>query len=210
MSAINKLALDINGAVLLLGHTAKAEGSRFAGAMAWSNASRNRLFLGRRDGNEAARNPDLRRLGRDKSNYAKAGEELDLMWNKGAFVLPSDLSPALGLTNDQAHDDRAFLDLLDHATSDEVALSISKRASNYAPRVMSKDGRYKSTDMERRMIASMARLLNAGAIVDDATLPWRGSNRAALTGIARAPEGTKPKGEQAVLHLLASMTKRAA
>jgi RecA-family ATPase len=210
MSAINKLALDINGAVLLLGHTAKAEGSRFAGTMAWSNASRNRLFLGRPDGNEAARNPDLRRLGRDKSNYAKSGEELDLMWDKGAFVLPSDLSPALGLTNDQARDDRTFLDLLDHATSDEVGLSISKRARNYAPRVMSKDGRYKSADMERRMIAAMARLLNAGAIVEDATLPWRGSNRGALTGIARAPEGIKPKGEQAVQHLLASMMKRAA
>ncbi|TCM08314.1 AAA family ATPase [Sphingomonas sp. PP-CC-3G-468] len=210
MAAINKLALDINGVVLLLGHTAKAEGSRFAGTMAWSNASRNRLFLGRPDGSEAARNPDLRRLGRDKSNYAKSGEELDLMWDKGAFVLPSDLSPALGLTNDQARDDRDFLDLLDKATSEKIALSIRKQARNYAPRYMAKDGRYNDGNMERRMITSMGRLLSAGAIVEDATLPWRGSNRGALTGLARAPEGTKPNREQAVLGLLASLSKREA
>lgn len=211
MSLLSGLALSINGAVLLLGHTAKAEGSRFSGTMAWSNASRNRLFFGRVEGPEAARNPDLRRLGRDKSNYAKAGEALDLMWDRGAFVRPSDLSPSLGLTNDQARDDRAFLDLLDTATGEEQALSINKQARNYAPRVMAKDGRYRNADMERRMTAAMARLLNAGAIVEETALPWQTKRRVDATGIARAPEGVEPKAGHKVAQLLDMLAaKRAA
>ncbi|KTW02418.1 AAA family ATPase [Sphingomonas sanguinis] len=212
MSLLSSLALSINGAVLLLGHTAKAEGSRFSGTMAWSNASRNRLFFGRPDNMaEAARNPDLRRLGRDKSNYAKAGEELDLMWDRGAFVRPSDLSPSLGVTNDQARDDKAFLDLLDELTGKEQALSINKQARNYAPRIMAKDGRYRNADTERRMTQAMARLLNAGAIVEETALPWQTKRRVDATGIARAPEGTQPQASHKVTALLDMLAaKRAA
>ena len=68
--------------ILLLGHPAKADGSEYSGSTAWNNAVRTRLTL---TANENKNLGDYRVLSRSKSNYAKAGEEIHLHWDRGVF-----------------------------------------------------------------------------------------------------------------------------
>lgn len=205
MSELNGLALAINGSVLLIGHLAKAENSKFAGTAAWSNACRNRLFFGRPEGIEGTRNPDLRRLVRDKSNYAKTGEELDLMWERGVFKRPADMSDSSSAQTENARDDCLFLKELDRLTEEQQALSIHKTAKTYAPRVMAQEGNTRYTKLESRMARAMGRLLTAGKIVEAAPLPWKSKNRVAATGIARADS---PQPKQSLDDLLAGIKQR--
>lgn len=186
MSALNRLALEINGAVLMLGHVAKAEGSRSAGTAAWVNGARNHLFLGRPDNmTEAAKRPDVRHLVRNKSNYASTGERLELMWERGAFIAAADLT-GNARTLDDVADDKWFLSLLDRHTASREALSISPRAANYAPKVMSKTGSFRDAKGTRKMEQAMGRLLSAGTILPDELLGWQKANRHEARGIKRA------------------------
>lgn len=185
MAALNGLALEINGAVLLLGHIAKGEGSRFAGTAAWSNASRNRLFFGRPEGGTAAKNPDMRVLSRDKANYARTGETLELLWEHGAFIAAADVSQ--GRTLEDCADDKRFLTHLDRLTGEQVALSISRQAKNFAPRVMAEVRSGFANGNERKaMERAMGRLLTDGTLLPDVPLGWKKSNRHEATGIKRA------------------------
>lgn len=188
MNRMNEIALEIDGAVLLLGHIAKAEGSKFAGTSAWSNASRNRLFLGRpTDANEAMRNPDARILERPKSNYARSGDSLSIMWHEGAFSRPEDIGPAgAARTSQDATDNAAFLRLLDEFTAKQKPLSVHKQARNFAPRAMSKQPGLRHVATELRMERAMGRLLAAGQIVPDASLGFKNDQRKECRGIARS------------------------
>lgn len=184
MAAMNGMALALNGAVILLGHTAKSEGSQFSGAMAWSDASRNRLHMMRDE-----RNAEVRVLSRAKSNYSRIGDQISLIWHKGVLVRPDDVDSAeLALTSAEARDNQLFLDKLDDFTARKIPLSDKKNASaNYAPRRMSEtQPRYFDGQLRRRMEAAMHRLLDAGTIESDAPLGFQKSNRTEARGIARA------------------------
>lgn len=189
MSALNGLALELNGAVLLLGHISKGEGSRFAGTTAWNNAARNRLFLGRPEVGAAARNPDLRILSRDKANYSKMGENIELLWHYGALVRPADIEPSADMTTaEEARDNDQFLSRLDELTRQRRTLSIKPNAKNYAPRVIAKRGNYVSTADVERMKRTMARLLSAGVIAEDRDLGWQLDNRKPAKGLKMVAE----------------------
>jgi RecA-family ATPase len=187
MALMNRLALEIDGAVLLLGHIAKAENSKFSGTTAWSNASRNRLFLGRpTDANEAARDPDARILERSKANYARSGDTLTIMWHYGAFARPEDIGPAGSAQSLQdALDNRDFLDRLATLTRQRRPLSIKKQAKNYAPRVMSQQPGIRHQQTEQKMERAMGRLLTAGVIAPDMPLGFADDHRHPVTGLAK-------------------------
>lgn len=195
MSQMNRLALDINGAVLLVGHTAKAEGSKFAGTMAWSNASRNRLLFARPEGAAAARNPDLRVLSRDKSNYAQAGTTLEVCWHHGAFVSAHVNDTGAPAANPkEVEQNNAFLQHLSRLTSDQQALSTKRNASNYAPKVMAttttaSGTKYKQDAHRIDMERAMGRLLSAGVIADDQSLGWQRSRGKEATGLKLVSKG---------------------
>ncbi|WP_286749980.1 AAA family ATPase [Sphingopyxis sp. SCN 67-31] len=194
MSALNKLALSINGVVLLLGHTSKAEGSKYAGSTSWSNASRNRLYLGRPDNSViASKNPDLRHLVIEKSNYGQSGEALELLWHFGAFVLPSDVDQEGKATQEQQRDEQIFLRHLKESTTREESVSAKAKARNYAPRVFAhrraEGCNHRSIhEMER----AMGRLLTAGTIADDQPLGWKTEQRKPAKGLALVAQVAAP------------------
>ncbi|MCX7284594.1 MAG: AAA family ATPase [Novosphingobium sp.] len=184
VSSLNALALSINGAVLLIGHIAKAEGSKFSGSNSWSNASRNRIFLGRPD--DQARNPDKRVLSIEKSNYGKSGESLDLYYNFGAFVTESEVEESTKSTHNQLQDEQYFLKYLEKATSSRQAVSHLPTARNYAPKFFAHmplpigNKNRSKYDLER----AMARLLTKGVIAQNQTLGWRSEQRKEVKGLA--------------------------
>jgi RecA-family ATPase len=189
VNLLSRLALEIGGAVILLGHPAKVEGSEYSGSTAWENAVRNRLFLGRPEakGEGDDVNPNARHLSRSKSNYAAIGEGVDMVWSKGAFIpaseVPEDEAPifeAAGLHNE------LFLERLEQCAAKKRAVSHNVRASNYAPRIFAKmPGKKRAS--QAQFEAAMERLLAMGMIVLDAEMPFRDSSRRPVIGIGKAP-----------------------
>lgn len=90
VNSLTRLARRMNGAVILLGHIAKAESSRFSGSMAWNNSVRARLNLSKAEA-EAGK-PERRVLTVDKSNYGKAGITIELALYEGVLIDVNSLS----------------------------------------------------------------------------------------------------------------------
>jgi RecA-family ATPase len=143
ISMLNRMALQIDGAVLLLAHpsqTGRAAGTGDGGSTAWSNSVRSRWYL-RRDDDEksSGANPNLRILSRMKANYASTGEKLTLEWENGAFkgdasVNAFDEAGAPIDRLDQA--DRAFLAGLEELIAKGTDCNIHKGQANFAPKAI--------------------------------------------------------------------------
>src|SRR3546814_6141812 len=84
---MNRLAMKVDGSVLLIGHPNKA-GDSFSGSTAWENQVRSRLFM-ERPADTLDR--DVRVLSRQKANYAQNGEEIAFRWHEWAFILEDEL-----------------------------------------------------------------------------------------------------------------------
>jgi RecA-family ATPase len=89
VNALGRIAQEIDGAVLLLGHPSKAVDSQFSGSTAWDAAVRSRWILERpkadMDEQEAGGVADLRVLRKAKANYSGTGDEITLRWEKVLF-----------------------------------------------------------------------------------------------------------------------------
>lgn len=188
VNLLSRMALEIGGSVILLGHPAKAENSEYSGSTAWENAVRSRLFLARPEAAEdGIDNPNLRTLSRSKSNYAAKGEGVNLLWHHGAFVAPgavpetevSEANPA-----DALHNER-FLECLDECHKQGRAVSHNPRAGNYAPRIFARMPAAKRVKLPH-FEAAMERLLGLGVIVTDAEMGWRDAARRPVFGLGRA------------------------
>jgi RecA-family ATPase len=86
---LSKLCRKFGLSVLLLGHTAKAEGSEFLGAQQWSDALRSRLLLRRVKPDTANRIPEDQwpiMFSRPKSNRAEGYEaDIEVVWRDGVL-----------------------------------------------------------------------------------------------------------------------------
>lgn len=152
-----RIALDINGAVLLTAHPSRsgmASGSGDGGSTAWSNTARSRLSL-TRPAPDGGAEPDAneRLLTRKKANYAAAGDAIALRWTSGVLAPVNQQGSILGsITRVPA--EQMFLALLDRYTERGVLLSHNSRASNYAPKAFAKhpdrDG-YRMKDFDGAM-----------------------------------------------------------
>ena len=187
VNLLTRLALEIGGAVILLGHPAKAEGSEYSGSTAWENAVRSRLFLGRPEGEEddGQTDPNARILTRSKANYAAKGDALNMVWHHGAFVEPSavpqEAKPqfeAAGLHNER------FLACLDAAIKQGRAVSHNPRAGNFAPRQFVKMPGSRGMT-QAHFEGAMERLLVMCEIVTDAQMPFRDTSRRAIFALGR-------------------------
>ena len=121
-------------AVVVLAHpslTGMSSGSGLSGSTAWNGSVRSRLFLERitSDGEEA--DPDARRLSTKKANYARAGQEIALRYQGGAFVADAS-ETALDRLASASKAERVFLKLL-RTFADEGQRVSAKYGSTYAP-----------------------------------------------------------------------------
>ena len=129
--ALTRLAIEFRCAVLLCAHPSVAgltSGSGTGGSTAWNNSVRSRLYL--------ARDEVTQRLvlERKKSNYAKAGERIELMWQEGAFIRFAGASGQAMRSEADIEFEQIFLSLLREHTDRGINVSAAKRG-NYAPRV---------------------------------------------------------------------------
>ena len=115
ISQLNKLAIDIGGAVLLNAHPSRAglsTGNLDGGSTAWSNSVRSRWSLARPAvENGESEDPDARILTRRKANYARIGEEIPLQWLDGVLMPPK------GVGTRQTQPDRAAAEVVFLETS---------------------------------------------------------------------------------------------
>ncbi len=180
-----QLAMEIDGAVILLGHPAKIHGSQFSGSTAWENAVRTRWYLERPDANNTDL-PDRRVLKLGKANGAAIGKTIEMAWNNGAFVrpdaIPVDNNGRLSVEH-AAIEDR-FLKCLDLCTAQERHVSDRPKAGNYAPKFFARMPEGKGI-RESQYAAAMEWLLRQDRIVLHATLGWKDSGRRHAIGIAR-------------------------
>ena len=158
---LNRLALDINGAVLLNAHPSRSglsTGSMDGGSTGWSNSVRSRWSLARpnAEGNTDAPDTAERVLVRMKANYSSVGDTVRLRWVNGSFA-PITAEGGIMGTISRAAADAVFLDLLDATERQSVWVSNSDRASNFAPKLFAKrpDGQGYTA---RELAAAMARL----------------------------------------------------
>lgn len=178
IGCLNRLAKRINGAVLLCAHpsvSGMASGEGYGGSTAWNNSVRSRLYLKCVDTTHSKTiEPDNKRLlSRKKSNYAQAGDEIELYWKDGVFI-NHDNDPALGmlLKEKDKKAEAFFLEGMDMIYGQGRKLSSSKQSANYAPKMLQKINGciHKKHELE----AAMERLFQRSAIVEIAS--GRGKN----------------------------------
>jgi len=169
IGALTKVAITINGAVLLNAHPSRsgiASGKLDGGSTAWNNSVRSRWSLARVSADDGGdQDPDARVLTRQKANYSRIGEEIRLHWVRGALV-PFGSATSAGSSIERAACEIVFLDLLDRRYRQGVWVSHSKNAGNYAPKVfaMSSDRKgYGRKDFE----GAMNRLLDERRICNE-------------------------------------------
>lgn len=193
-SCLGKLAQEIGGAVLALGHPSKAgqsTGDGTSGSTAWHASVRSRLYLthATKDGSGP-----FRRLQNMKANYGQAGDVFMLRWSRGAFELVSSKTGAgQGEAGAFGHTAPAIGDVIDAAilvAVEELAaggspLSGARNSSYYAPKVLRARfdemlGMYSADDIE----AGWQRALDAGR-VREATVGYK-QNRHPIMGYRTA------------------------
>lgn len=146
-SCLGRLAKEINGSVIALGHPStagKSSGSGTSGSTAWSNAVRSRMYLRYPKGVEKG---NVRELEGMKLNYGPKGNLLKLRWQAGAFVLVASSKPAdvagadagAALMAGASIEDvarNAVLDALRRCG--DARMSLASNSANYAPKVLKK------------------------------------------------------------------------
>ncbi|MGE3284314.1 MAG: AAA family ATPase, partial [Alphaproteobacteria bacterium] len=135
---LNRLALEIGCAVILIAHPNKM-GDSYSGSTSWENQVRSRIFMETPESEDGPLDPDARVIRREKSNYARNGEEIGFIWHAGTFMLPTDLPPnvaALNALNVQdATENARFLECLAVRIEQKRPVSESTRAgASYAPK----------------------------------------------------------------------------
>jgi RecA-family ATPase len=135
---LRKLAIKIDGAVVLLAHPSAqgiSTGSGLSGSTHWNNAVRSRLYFTRTTGEDA--DPDERTLTSLKANYAPTGGILRVRWNSGGFVA-LDQPTGIDRIALAAKAERVFLSLLSSTYAAATWSCPNPAARNYAPAIFAK------------------------------------------------------------------------
>ncbi|AKR54345.1 putative ATPase, RecA family protein [Devosia sp. H5989] len=146
-SCLGRLAQEINGTVIALGHpsmSGKQSGTGTSGSTAWSNAVRSRMYLRYPKGVEKG---NIREIEGMKLNYGAKGNLLKLRWHGGAFeVLAASVAPIAGESAPKASQDglatvegaadMAVFDAVQAQTGLGVAMSLKPTSPHFAPKVL--------------------------------------------------------------------------
>lgn len=135
---LGKLAEEIDGAVLALGHPSKSgemSGDGTSGSTAWNASVRSRLFLRYVDPKKPS---DFRHLETMKSNYGPAGGTMLLRWTRGSLELVASKgrgTPEAGPL--PSTDDACQAAVIEAVVEAGAApMSLKRQARSYAPKVL--------------------------------------------------------------------------
>lgn len=177
IALLTRLAREIGGAVILLAHpsqTGKASGSGDGGSTAWNNSVRSRLYFKRpeqpngkeQDTGGEPSDPDLRILSRLKANYATAGVDLAVRYDRGAFADASDAAGSIGARG-PARDreaEEAFMSGLGELEAKRLRCNVHRGQANYAPKALREKTEVGARFSESEFTAAMNRLIKAGRL----------------------------------------------
>jgi RecA-family ATPase len=156
---LQRLALKINGAVLVCAHPSVAgmnHGTGTSGSTAWNNAVHSRLYLtGLEDKDAAADN--IRVLKNVKANYGPRGNGIEITWRDGVFVRNTPSDDPYG----QAA--QVFLQCLNKVATEGRYASRSTNSPEYAPRIFSRMPQAKGVT-KKNLEAAMQQLFAQGRI----------------------------------------------
>ena len=156
---LNALALEMDAAIILIGHPNKA-GDSYSGSTAFQNQVRSHFHL-EVDGDD----PDVRLLKLAKANYARLEEPLRLRWHRGAFRLEAEVpaSERSSVARNE-REERLFLECLNARNADERPVSkYPSSPSNYAPKQFALMPQADGLTVEQ-FTDAMERLLATGVI----------------------------------------------
>lgn len=182
----NRIARDISGSVIMVGHPNKA-GDSYSGSTAWENQVRSRLYLETpRTEDGAPIDPDMRTLRNEKANYSQRNKEISFFWLRGAFVLeeemPKNDRDDLAATAQAANENAIFLRCLSILTDQRRNVSHSPNVAGYAPKVMA--AMIEARGFNKAQLArAMERLFALGTIAAAQQL-WPGRDRHPVLGLA--------------------------
>jgi RecA-family ATPase len=175
VNALGGLALELDAAVLLLGHPGKASNSEYSGSTAWDAAVRSRWILERPkpdlDDEEASELADLRVLRKAKANYSGTGDEIPIRWEKGAFRPEGGARIKDAVDRIEEHvqekaENTAFVAGLHTLlrTGFEPSFKVEAR-SNFAPKLLKKAAPECHATSVAALRRAMDRLLKSGEVV---------------------------------------------
>lgn len=186
LNLCNRMAREIDGSVIIVGHPNKA-GDSYSGSTAWENNVRSRIFMSRiLDEQGNAKDPDARILKNEKANYSQQGNQIEFRWHRGAFALDTDLPKqerdSIAENVLAAHENAVFLKCLDILTAQKRKVGASIYG-NYAPKAMA--AMVEAQGMKvKQFEAAMERLFSIGEIAAEVNL-WPGKDRHPVTGLGR-------------------------
>lgn len=209
-ACLGKLAQEIGGAVLALGHPSRAgesSGDGTSGSTAWHASVRSRLYLEHATKDGAG---PMRRLSNKKANYGPAGDEYMLRWARGAFDLVSAKRSAVveaggavagatgaagaaktggavvSVTSMADALDDALLAAVRHLEAEGVETSLARNSPYWAPKVLMSRcaellGFYRVEEVE----AGLIRAVEAGRVRE--AVVGRKANRHPRMGLSTVP-----------------------
>ncbi|WP_299436770.1 AAA family ATPase [uncultured Rhodospira sp.] len=193
VNMLRRIALDVNGAVILCAHPSRAglaDGTGTSGSTAWNNAVRSRLYLSRpRETDDDGEDRDARTLSTKKSNYGVVGDELRIRWQEGVFVLDEPDTGFLGRMDARPKANRAeeaFLACLDAVAEQGRTVTDASNSPKFAPKVFATMPQARGIGrkpLEKAMVA----LFSAGTI--KVGVAGHYANRTPIPGIVRTAPG---------------------
>lgn len=172
---LSRLAQKHRCCVLLLGHTAKAEGSQYSGSTAWEAAVRTRLWLTRCDN-------DMLELHRKKANYSGL-DCITLQWQDG--YLQTMRCSAAGTYPVNEVTKGAVAHAIREFTKARLSTSNSPQARNYLPRLMRDEGKLMDISFQSAKNALSA-LVADGTVIAGRELGWQTPSRHPAIGLVLA------------------------
>ena len=161
------LALKLNAAIVIIAHPSVdgiKTGRGYSGSTHWNNAVRSRLYFtdipNESDGPPP--DPDMRVIELAKSNRARRGEKIHMIWTDGRFVLAS--AAAIKNSKNEAEAEELFLQLLSKLDRQGMHVSVF-RSPSYAPTILAKQPSSNGIG-KASLEGAMHRLLDKGKIRD--------------------------------------------
>lgn len=169
------IAQQYNCCILLLGHTAKAEGSQYSGSTAWEAAVRTRWWLNRNEDGTM----ELRKA---KANYSGL-DSVTLQWQEGYLHTLSCEEGGATIIIERAK--TAIAIALKDFTNAKITTSNSPHAKNYLPKLMLDQHKLNGINPQtaKRALSSM---IESGEVIPNSELGWKTSSRHLAIGLKLA------------------------